>query len=133
MAQLWRNDPEGFALTSCEAVQRSTEVPGLRIVDEALWERAHARLGAFRDAYIRTGGGKLIGRPSAGVESKYLLTGHRGTSVCKNGLEILMDTADRAVLDTLSEDLLQPEVIERAIDRAVSLVGRTAHLHPERG
>ncbi len=130
------------------------EAPALRIVDDALWSRAHARLSAFRAAYVRTNGGKLLGRPSAGVESKYLLTGfatcgqcgggimirtrdwkrirrpyylcanyhHRGTSICKNGLEILMDTADRAVLDTLSEDLLQPEVIERAITRAVALV-----------
>lgn len=130
------------------------EAPALRIVDEALWDRAHGRLRAFRAAYIRTNGGKLIGRPSAGVESKYLLTGfatcgqcgggmmirtrdwkrmrrpyylcanyhHRGTSVCKNGLEILMATADRALLDTLSEELLQPEVIEHAIERAVALL-----------
>lgn len=44
------------------------------------------------------------------------------TSVCKNRLEILTGTADRAVLDTLSEDLLQAEAIEHAIKRAVALV-----------
>ena len=137
-----------------EAEWLRAESPALRIVPEDLWTKAHARLEAFRAAYIRTNGGKLIGRPSAGVESRYLLTGfatcgacgggmmirtrdwktrrlpfyvcanyhHRGKTVCKNGLEIRMASADNAVLETVSADLLQPAVIEAAIDRALSIL-----------
>ena len=50
-------------------------VPELRIVPDALWQAAHARLDAARAAYLRGTGGRLWGRPDQGVESKYLLTG----------------------------------------------------------
>ena len=34
-------------------------VPELRIVDESLWDAAHARLAATRQTYLRTQGGRL--------------------------------------------------------------------------
>ena len=40
-----------------------------------LWNAAHARLAAFRPAYLRATNGQLHGRPNAGLDSKYLLTG----------------------------------------------------------
>ena len=60
--------------------------PELRIVPEALWNVAHARLATFRAAYLRSTNGQLHGRPSAGVESKYLLTGLATCAVCGGGM-----------------------------------------------
>jgi len=45
---------------------------------------------------------------------------YRGRTVCANSLEIPVDAADGAILDMLSADVLRPEVIERAIDRAMA-------------
>jgi site-specific DNA recombinase len=42
----------------------------------------------------------------------------RGSSVCSNGLELPMELADRAVLDAFARDILRPEVIEAALERA---------------
>ena len=62
--------------------------PQLRIVDEALWDAAHARLAATRQTYLRTQGGRLWGRPLTGLASKYLLTGLARCGVCGGGLEV---------------------------------------------
>ena len=42
----------------------------------------------------------------------------RGSSVCSNGLELPMELADRTVLDAFARDILRPEVIEAALERA---------------
>jgi hypothetical protein len=60
--------------------------PELRIVSDALWNAAHARLTAFRAAYLRSTNGQLHGRPTAGVESRYLLTGLATCAVCGGGM-----------------------------------------------
>lgn len=51
-----RTPPEEWIVTS---------VPTLAIVDEALWQAAHARLGATRQQYHFTKRCKLTGRPPA--------------------------------------------------------------------
>ena len=56
-------------------------VPSLRIVDDSLWEAAHERLRTSRQNYLRHTDGRLWGRPTNGVESKYLLT---GMAICGN-------------------------------------------------
>src|SRR5881296_4239092 len=43
----------------------------------------------------------------------------RGRTVCVNGLEAPMDTADHAVLASVEHDLLRPEIVERAIELAI--------------
>ena len=62
--------------------------PALRIVDEALWDAAHARLAAPRQTYLRTQGGRLWGRPPSGLASRYLLTGIARCGICGGGLEV---------------------------------------------
>ena len=62
--------------------------PELRIVDEELWDAAHARLAATRQTYLRTQGGRLWGRPPSGLASKYLLTGLARCGICGGGLEV---------------------------------------------
>ena len=71
------------------------DAPHLRIVDNALWEAAHTRLGAARRVYLKGTGGERFGRPPLGSPSKYLLTslaecGQCGSSLIvrtsKNGL-----------------------------------------------
>ncbi|MGB7220742.1 MAG: recombinase family protein, partial [Vicinamibacterales bacterium] len=48
--------------------------PALRIIDETLWDAAHARLTAARAIYFHTNKGQAFGRPALGTPSKYLLT-----------------------------------------------------------
>ena len=62
--------------------------PALRIVDEALWDAAHARLTATRQTCLRTQGGRLWGRPPSGLASRYLLTGIARCGICGGGLEV---------------------------------------------
>ena len=123
--------------------------PELRIVSDEAWVAAHDRLTTSRRNYLRHTNGRVWGRPANGVESKYLLTGmavcaecgagmlirgrrygsrrgyfyacgaawHRGS--CANDLEIPMEMADAAVLETIEQELLTPPVIEAAITRLV--------------
>ena len=53
----------------------SIDAPHLRVVPEELWQAAHDRLSRTRTTYLRRTSGKLWGRPEAGLESKYLLSG----------------------------------------------------------
>ena len=127
------------------------DLPELRIVSDDLWDAAHERLQTSRKNYLRSTDGRLWGKPGNGVESKHLLTGMalcgscggnmmarrrhryenhyvcasnflRGDSVCRNNVEIRMDTADSAVLDVVERELLCPEVIELAMDKLVKKV-----------
>jgi hypothetical protein len=51
------------------------EVPELRIVPDDLWDAAHAVLRRSRAVYLERTKGRSWGRPPAGTDSKYLLTG----------------------------------------------------------
>ena len=64
------------------------DAPALRIVSDELWDIAHARLAASRQAYLRYNTGRLWGRPANGVESKYILTGLAGCARCGGGLVV---------------------------------------------
>jgi hypothetical protein len=127
------------------------DVPPLRIVDESLWEAAHAQLALRQAEYLRKTGGTSWGRSSA-RDSKYLLTGfvccpqcggplqvesagakkgkrgkyvlvcatfeRKGATHCTNRDKIPMAHADVTVLGALANDLLRPEVVYAAMDRA---------------
>jgi site-specific DNA recombinase len=62
------------------------EAPDLRIIPEELWQAAHDRLRGSRDTYLRATSGRLWGRPSNGIESKYLLTGMAACGRCGGAL-----------------------------------------------
>ncbi len=62
------------------------DAPALRIVPEDLWQAAHDRLRGSRETYIRSTGGRVWGRPSNGVDSKYLLTGMAVCGQCGGAL-----------------------------------------------
>jgi site-specific DNA recombinase len=50
----------------------------------------------------------------------------RGASVCQNSLEVRMDASDRAVLDAIERDVLQPAVIAAAVRKAVDRLTTSA-------
>jgi site-specific DNA recombinase len=64
------------------------EAPELRIVTDAAWEAAHARLARARGVYLAGTQGNLWGRPTSGTASKYLLTGIGRCGVCGGGLTV---------------------------------------------
>jgi site-specific DNA recombinase len=61
-------------------------VPELRIVSDELWQAAHDRLHSSRETYLRSTDGRLWGKPSNGIESKYLLTGMAVCGRCGGAL-----------------------------------------------
>jgi site-specific DNA recombinase len=71
------------------------EAPALRIVPEELWRAAHERIGRTRQAYLRSTGGKLYGRPETGVESKYLLSGFLVCGACGGGMHVIRRSSQR--------------------------------------
>src|SRR5262249_54412563 len=62
--------------------------PELRIVSDGQWEAAHTGLEGARQSYLTGTGGKLWGRPSSGIESKYLLTGFCVCAACGGSLHV---------------------------------------------
>src|SRR5581483_8377700 len=135
-----------------EAQWVRVEAPALRIVSEALWRAAHARIDQTRAAYLRSTGGVPGGRPLSGVEGRYLLSqlagcgacggslyvrakpgAHRaayrciaavtrGPRACGNRYPLPLPAADEAVLSTVRRELLRADVIEEALGRAVAEV-----------
>jgi site-specific DNA recombinase len=128
----------------------TVEAPELRIVSEALWNAAHARLERTRQTYVV--GGRLGGRPDAGIESRYLLggfvlcgvcegsmhaikrtsrrgaprvyyvcNGWRVNGTCQNAWSLRLPDLDAAVLTALEEDVLTPDLIDDVIARTVEL------------
>src|SRR6266851_1058996 len=77
------------------------EDPRLRIVDEGLWQAAHARLDHTRATYLRGAKGRLWSRPESGLEAgapglpKYLLTGFLECVVCHGGMHATKRTSQR--------------------------------------
>ena len=61
--------------------------PDLRIVSEAEWDAAHARLTAARAIYLHTNKGRGFGRPALGNVSKYLLTNLALCGCCGGSLK----------------------------------------------
>jgi site-specific DNA recombinase len=62
--------------------------PQLRIVPDDAWKAAHDRLSASRETYLRTNRGVLWGKPTNGIDSKYLLSGLARCGVCGGGLYV---------------------------------------------
>ena len=62
--------------------------PELQIIDPATWQQANAMLDRAKQLYLRHTDGKLWGRPTAGTESKYLLTGMLECGVCGSVLGV---------------------------------------------
>jgi site-specific DNA recombinase len=60
----------------------------LRIVPEALWLSAHARLEAARAVYLRGTKGRPFGRPPLGSPSPYLLSGLAVCEMCGGTLKV---------------------------------------------
>lgn len=73
------------------------EVPALRIVDDGLWERAHARRDAGRALYFTRAGDRAIRGPlpASGSWSRFLLSG-LGTCACCQGSMHVWSRAEHA-------------------------------------
>jgi site-specific DNA recombinase len=63
----------------------TTPAPQLRIVTDAQWDAAHARIEATAATYGHESNGKLIGRPSTGLAARHLLTGLSACGICGGG------------------------------------------------
>lgn len=63
------------------------EAPELRIVSEDLWQKIQERTTRSRQGYLRSAGGRLLGRPSGeDLGSKYLLSGLAKCGICGGSL-----------------------------------------------
>jgi site-specific DNA recombinase len=65
------------------------EDESLRIVSDAEWAEAHERLAGAKALYLRANDGKLHGRPTNGIDSKYLLTGLLKCSACGGSMIVV--------------------------------------------
>ena len=84
-----------FKVATSEADWIVSEAPALRIVPEDLWRAAHARLDRTRQTYLRSTGGKLWGRPEAGIEARHLLTGFVTCGACGGAMHAIKRTSRR--------------------------------------
>ena len=71
----------------------TVDAPELRIVSETLWTAAHARLARTRQTYVV--GGRLGGRPEAGIESRHLLEGFVRLRTCQGSMHAIKRTSRR--------------------------------------
>src|SRR5207245_2507368 len=119
----------------------------LRIVSDQLWQAAHARMKTTAAAYLRHPNGQVWSRPETGLESRHLLVGFmedetcggsffvrraahsyycctqhhlRGARACGNRLTMRREEADAAVLATLRDDILNPQVIALAVETTIA-------------
>jgi hypothetical protein len=76
-----------------EAEWLTGEAPALRIVTEEAWAAAHARLDRTRQTYVV--GGRLGGRPEAGIESRHLLGGFVLCGACGGSMHAITRTSRR--------------------------------------
>ncbi len=121
-----------------------TTVECLRIVSDDQWAKAHEALESRQKTYGFKSGSP---RPAGAFDSKYLLTGmvecgicggtivqtwngrkpayrcwynhSRGGAVCANALVVDMHLADDTVLNAITRDVLDPEVVTEALDLAL--------------
>jgi site-specific DNA recombinase len=63
-----------------------TEVPQLRVIDDALWDRVQLRKAKTRAHYLRHADGTLAGKPEAGLTAQHLLNGIGRCGVCGGAL-----------------------------------------------
>lgn len=126
--------------------------PALRIVDDAEWDAAHARIVAARGVYFRSTNGERFGRPTLNNPSKYLLTNmalcgvcggtlhvvsrSHGASrkrfygcsafhergTCTNRADVPIADADDVLLEALLDDVLDPTIVRDAADEAIRLL-----------
>ena len=125
--------------------------PAWRIISDAEWQAAHARLDAVRDFYFAGTRGNPFGRPALGDPAKYLLTNlaycgccggalrarsrpnttrfygcagyhDRGRTICTNNRDVPMMLADVELVDALLEDVLDETIVADAVDEAVRLL-----------
>ena len=66
-----------------------TARPDLRIIADDLWREVQERLKVARKTYTHDTGGVLWGRPGAGIESKYLLTGFGECGCCARNITMV--------------------------------------------
>jgi site-specific DNA recombinase len=71
------------------------DAPALRIIPEELWQAAHARLDRTRQTYLRHTGGRLNGRPEAGIESRNLMSGFLVCGQCGGAMHAVKRTSRR--------------------------------------
>lgn len=127
------------------------ELPAeLRIVPQELWDRAHARLAASREVYLRNSAGRLDSKPESGLGAKYLLSGFLKCSLChgnliavENGRAYVCSTAykrgasacsatkrhslkalDERVLALLDKRVLSVEALEELAEQYKNLADR---------
>jgi hypothetical protein len=108
---------------------RDTRASYLRATNGQLWGRPG---NGIESRYLLTGlaqcglcGGSLIvhSRASGGRRANaYLCSYHhlRGSTVCPGGLVLPMDLTNKAVLKTVEQDVLHPEVVQRAMSLVLS-------------
>jgi DNA invertase Pin-like site-specific DNA recombinase len=66
----------------------TVETPQTRIVSDEVWRRAHDRLAASREVYLKATNGEPFGRPINGTPSRYLLTGFGVCGGCGSSMFI---------------------------------------------
>ncbi len=71
-----------------------TELPALRIVSDALWQRVHSRKATTKQHYLRNEQGQLLAKPEAGLVSRYALSGIARCHVCGGGLKVFHGAKD---------------------------------------
>jgi site-specific DNA recombinase len=71
-----------------DAEWMKSDAAHLRIVTDQEWAVAHERLTASHSTYLRATDGRLWGKPTNGIESKYLLTGLAQCGICGAGLYV---------------------------------------------
>jgi hypothetical protein len=126
--------------------------PHLQIVSDELWNAAHRRLDAVRGLYLKTTNGQRFGRPPLGDPSKYLLTnfarcrccgctlyvvsrshgksrtrfygcsGYHERGICDNRRDLPMADADDKVIEALLDDVIDPAIVNDAVEAAVTLL-----------
>ena len=127
-------------------------VEDLRIVPEELWEAVERQRGMMERRSLRSAGGKLLGRPpgsgakhllagvavcvcGASIEARTRQQGRRrvlfygcsayhrkGKHVCANGLTMRADVLEEAILGTVEKVVLDPSVVQAALDEAVDRI-----------
>ena len=118
------------------------ERPELRIIDDATWTAAHARLAAIRDHLLTVSGGRFRRRDSnspdllSGMFTRCAACGglvgvldrrqygcianhKKGMTVCRNAVKVPIATLDAAVVRTLSRDVLRPRVVAALVERVI--------------
>ena len=129
-----------------EAAWVRADVPDLRIVDDALWERVEARLGvirqnsganapdrpkfweARRSGHVVTQ--KVFAHPCGGAMTNagrdYLACATaRKQGACTNGRGIRREVLETLILDALRERLMAPERVAAFVDAFISEWNRT--------